>query len=67
MVGGADAEAGPTHYRKRCWVLTDLFVGPISRPEVSCAALNAEIPWAGGCLLRTKPLSRQKGANPHRI
>lgn len=45
-------------------MLTDLFGGPFSGAQVSFAALNAEIPWAGECLLGTKSLSWQKGANP---
>ena len=47
-------------------MLTDLFGGPVSGAQVSCVALNAEIPWAGECLLGTKSLSRQKSANPER-
>lgn len=47
-------------------MLTDLFGGPVSGPQASCGALNAEIPWARECLLGTKPLSRQRGANPGR-
>lgn len=47
-------------------MLTDLFGGPVSGAQVSFVALNAEIPWAGECLLGTKSLSWQKGANPER-
>lgn len=47
-------------------MLTDLFGGPVSGAQVSCVALNAEIPWAGEYLLGTKSLSWQKGANPER-
>lgn len=50
-----------------CRVLTDLFCGPVSGAQVSRVALNAESPWAGDCLLGTKSLSRQKGANPKRM
>lgn len=44
----------------------DLFGGPVSGAPVSCVALNDEIPWDGECLLGTKSLSWQKGANPER-
>lgn len=47
-------------------MLTDLFGGPVSGAQISCVALNAEIPWAREILLGTKSLSWQKGANPKR-
>lgn len=47
-------------------MLTRLFGGHASGAQVSCVALNAEIPWVGECLLGTQFLSRQNGANPKR-
>lgn len=47
-------------------MLTDLFGGPVSGAQISSVALNAEIPWAGGCLLGTKSLSWQKGRKPRK-
>lgn len=71
MVGGTDS--GWSSHRGRTMgqvqgvqVLTYLFGGPVSGARVSCSALNAEIPWAGECLLGTKFLSGRRSANPER-
>lgn len=45
MVGGAHTRAGPWAKRREgVQALTYLFGGPVSGAQVSCSALNAEIP-----------------------